>query len=217
VPPVPGQPDAAPGVRAGLQPGQLRGQLALPRSVQTWTLTTLREKLIKIGAKVVRHARAVTFQLADVAVPRALFAAILARIGRLRAAPASGDRSSRADENGVESRRMEIVFHEVKETRRGASRTGPLGRLLKPVACRPLQFHRFLWTWECAGSPMCVQERRARTRTMRSTLSWEIPALDPDGPSPIPTIGGHHLGAASISGAPPTTNAGESTHALRRF
>jgi hypothetical protein len=65
-------------------------QLALPRSVQTWTLTTLREKLIKIGAKVVRHAKAVTFQLAEVAVPRALFAAILGRIGRLRAAPSPG-------------------------------------------------------------------------------------------------------------------------------
>ena len=62
-------------------------RLALPRSVQTWTLTTLREKLIKIGAKVVHHARAVTFQLAEVAVPRELFAAILARIGRLRAGP----------------------------------------------------------------------------------------------------------------------------------
>ena len=65
-------------------------QLVLPRPVRTWTLTTLREKLIKIGAKVVRHAKAVTFQLAEVAVPRAVFAAILARIGRLRAAPSSG-------------------------------------------------------------------------------------------------------------------------------
>jgi hypothetical protein len=65
-------------------------QLALPRSVQTWTLTTLREKLVKIGAKVVRHAKAVTFQLAEVAVPRVLFAAIPHRIGRLRAAPSPG-------------------------------------------------------------------------------------------------------------------------------
>jgi hypothetical protein len=67
--------------------GNFLRQLALPRSVRTWTLTTLREKLIKIGAKVVRHAKAVTFQLAEVAVPRALFAAILGRIGRLQAAP----------------------------------------------------------------------------------------------------------------------------------
>ncbi len=65
-------------------------QLAPPRPVRTWTLTTLREKLIKIGAKIVSHAKAVTFQLAEVAVPRALFAAILGRIGRLRAAPSPG-------------------------------------------------------------------------------------------------------------------------------
>ena len=45
--------------------GNFLRRLALPRSVQHWTLTTLREKLIKIGAKVVRHARYVTFQLAE--------------------------------------------------------------------------------------------------------------------------------------------------------
>ena len=45
-----------------------------------WSLTTLREKLIKIGAKVVPHARYVTFQITEVAVPRGLFAAIPERI-----------------------------------------------------------------------------------------------------------------------------------------
>ena len=35
-----------------------------------WSLTTLREKLIKIGAKVVSHGRYITFQMAEVAVPR---------------------------------------------------------------------------------------------------------------------------------------------------
>ena len=44
--------------------------LALPKEVEHWSLTTLREKLVKIGAKVVRHGRYVTFQLAEVAVPR---------------------------------------------------------------------------------------------------------------------------------------------------
>jgi hypothetical protein len=53
-------------------------------------LTTLREKLIKIGAKVISRSKAVTFQMAEVAAPRALFAAILGRIGRLRAAPSPG-------------------------------------------------------------------------------------------------------------------------------
>jgi Transposase DDE domain group 1 len=65
-------------------------QLVLPKPVRGWTLTTLREKLIKIGAKVVSHAKYLVFQLAEVAVPRQLFAALLERIGRLRRAAASG-------------------------------------------------------------------------------------------------------------------------------
>ncbi len=55
----------------------------LREAVEQWTLTTLREKLVKIGAKIVRHGRYVTFQLAEVAVPRGLFADILRRIDRL--------------------------------------------------------------------------------------------------------------------------------------
>ena len=58
-------------------------RLALPRSIRHWSLTTLREKLAKIGAKVVRHSRYEIFQLAEVAVPRELFAAILGRTQRL--------------------------------------------------------------------------------------------------------------------------------------
>ncbi len=60
---------------------------ALPRSVKHWSLTTLREKLIQIGAKVVRHSKYVTFQMAEVAVPRELFAAILERIQRFGVPP----------------------------------------------------------------------------------------------------------------------------------
>ena len=54
---------------------------------EAFRLTTLREKLIKIGAKVVRHAKYVTFQMAEVAVPRELFAAILERIQRFGVPP----------------------------------------------------------------------------------------------------------------------------------
>ena len=43
--------------------------------------------MVKIGAKVVRHSRHLIFQLAEVAVPRELFAAILARIQRLAPVP----------------------------------------------------------------------------------------------------------------------------------
>jgi len=46
--------------------GNFLRRLALPRSVKHWSLTTLREKLITIGAKVVTHARYVTFQMAEV-------------------------------------------------------------------------------------------------------------------------------------------------------
>jgi len=61
--------------------------LALPRGIAHWSLTTLREKLVKIGARVVRHGRYVTFQLAEVAVSARLFGQILERIARLRAPP----------------------------------------------------------------------------------------------------------------------------------
>ena len=62
--------------------------LALPKEVEHWSLTTLREKLIKIGAKVVSHGRYATFQLAEVAVPKELFRKILGLIDDLRPRPA---------------------------------------------------------------------------------------------------------------------------------
>ena len=65
-------------------------QLALPQSIRGWDLTPLHEKLVKIGAKVVTHAKYVVFPLAEVAVPRPLFAALQERLGRLRLACASG-------------------------------------------------------------------------------------------------------------------------------
>ena len=65
-------------------------QLVLPKPIRGWTLTTLLEKLIKIGAKVVRHSKCLLFQMAEVAVPRKLFAQILERIARLCPACASG-------------------------------------------------------------------------------------------------------------------------------
>ena len=50
--------------------GNFLRRLALPRSVKHWSMTTLRERLVKIGAKVVIHARYVTFQMAEVAIPQ---------------------------------------------------------------------------------------------------------------------------------------------------
>ena len=64
--------------------GNFLRRLALPKSVKQWSLRTLRDKLIKIGAKVVTHSRYVVFQMAEVAVPEALFREILDRIRQLR-------------------------------------------------------------------------------------------------------------------------------------
>ena len=58
--------------------------LALPPEMATWSLTSLREKVVKIGAKVIAHARYTVFQMAEVAVPRDLFRRILEMIGDLR-------------------------------------------------------------------------------------------------------------------------------------
>ena len=59
----------------------------LPEEIADWSLTSLQTRLIKTGARVVRHARAITFQLAEVAVSGNLFNRVLAAIQRLRAPP----------------------------------------------------------------------------------------------------------------------------------
>ena len=63
--------------------------LAIPKTAQPWSLTSLKQKLIKIGVKVVSHGRYVTFQMAEVAASRQMFAEILALIARLRAPPSA--------------------------------------------------------------------------------------------------------------------------------
>ena len=68
--------------------GKFMRTLALAKAAEPWSLTSLNEKLIKIGAKVVRHGCYVTFRMAEVAVPRQMFADMLSLIARLRARPA---------------------------------------------------------------------------------------------------------------------------------
>ena len=60
----------------------------MPKTAKPWSLISLREKLIKIGAKVISHGRDVTFQMAEVAVPKQMFREILSLIVRLQAPPA---------------------------------------------------------------------------------------------------------------------------------
>ena len=67
--------------------GNFMRTLALPNAVKHWSLTSLREKLVKIGARIVGHGRYVTFQMAEVAVSGGLFGEILRLIAQLRAPP----------------------------------------------------------------------------------------------------------------------------------
>ena len=67
--------------------GNFLRTLATPKPIKDWSLTSLREKLIKIGARLVSHGRYVAFQMAEVAVPRMLFAEILRLIAELRPPP----------------------------------------------------------------------------------------------------------------------------------
>jgi Transposase DDE domain group 1 len=67
--------------------GNLLRTLATPEPIKDWSLTSLKEKLIKIGAKIVSHGRYVAFQMTEVAIPRNLFAEILRLIAELRLPP----------------------------------------------------------------------------------------------------------------------------------
>ena len=72
----------------GSRPRHHKQTLALPKNVEHRSLITMRHELIRIGTNIVRHGRYVTFQLAEVAVPRELFRKILSLIDDLRPRPA---------------------------------------------------------------------------------------------------------------------------------
>lgn len=63
--------------------------LATPKDIETWSLTSLRERLIKTGARLVRHGRYAVFQMAAAALPKEIFASILGLINTLRGPPAA--------------------------------------------------------------------------------------------------------------------------------
>jgi len=64
--------------------GNFLRRLVLPKKMKHWSLRSLFVKFIKTGAKIVRHRRYVTLQVAEVAIDKRLFAKILFRIERLR-------------------------------------------------------------------------------------------------------------------------------------
>src|SRR5215471_2118837 len=67
--------------------GNFLRTLATPEPIKDWSLTTSKDKLIKIGAKVVSHGRYVIFQMAEVAIARQMFQEILRLIAELRPQP----------------------------------------------------------------------------------------------------------------------------------
>jgi hypothetical protein len=67
--------------------GNFFRRLALPKAIKHWFLTSIQTRLIKTGGRLVRHARRLVFQLAEVMVTRGMFAEMLERIGRLRPVP----------------------------------------------------------------------------------------------------------------------------------
>ena len=67
--------------------GNFLRRLALPEAMKHWSLTSLQTRMIKTGGRLVRHARRLVFQLAEVLVTREMLGGILERIGRLRIAP----------------------------------------------------------------------------------------------------------------------------------
>jgi len=67
--------------------GNFMRRLALPEAMQHWSLTSLQTRLIKTGGRLVRHARRLVFQLAEVLVTKEMLTEILERISRLRPAP----------------------------------------------------------------------------------------------------------------------------------
>jgi hypothetical protein len=67
--------------------GNLMRRLALPEAIKHWTLTSLQTRLIKTGGRLVRHARRLVFQLAEVLLSREMLAGMLERISRICLAP----------------------------------------------------------------------------------------------------------------------------------
>lgn len=57
--------------------------LALPRRIGNWSLTSLQQRLVKTGCRLVRHARHYWLLLAEGHLSRRLFGSMLRRIAAL--------------------------------------------------------------------------------------------------------------------------------------
>jgi hypothetical protein len=129
--------------------GNFMRPLAMLRVAESWSLTSLREKLIKIGAKVVSHGSYVTFQMAEVAVSRQMFADILLLLAQLRAHPRQRDAETRSDPTDDNGRGALI---KASATTSSASR-----REIRRFACRRGQLR-----WNFVAARLDETENRLR-------------------------------------------------------
>ena len=63
--------------------GNLWRRLVLPKRIDTWSLTSLQQRLVKTGGRLVKHARYYWLFLAESHLTRRLFGAMLQRIWAL--------------------------------------------------------------------------------------------------------------------------------------
>ena len=136
VPNVRRQRGAAPASCARLQPRQFLRTLATPEPIKDWSLTSLKDKLIKIGAKVVSHGRYVIFQMAEVAIPRQMFQEILGSLGNCGRSHHQRQHEV-FDSHAFKSNRQKEYVRMPRKTARSGSQT-PLGRSEMSRAIHPL-------------------------------------------------------------------------------
>ena len=73
--------------------GNLLRRLVLPVAIQSWSLTSLQQRLFKTGGRLIRHARYFILQLAESHLTQCLFSQIIRRIERLAWIPAATPRT----------------------------------------------------------------------------------------------------------------------------
>ena len=72
--------------RDGLQPGDLWRRLVLPKKIENWSLTSLQQRLVKTGGRLIKHARYYWLMLAESHLTRRLFGSMVRRIDALAVA-----------------------------------------------------------------------------------------------------------------------------------
>jgi hypothetical protein len=66
--------------------GNLWRRLVLPKKIENWSLTSLQQRLVKTGGRLVKHARYYWLTLAEGHLTRRLFGSMVRRIGALAVA-----------------------------------------------------------------------------------------------------------------------------------